>query len=144
MLVKQGVQWRRDCKGDLHVRLEPAMQGCGFARRANQPCLRMARSVRVAVPERRRRDYSRPNSGTGMPSTERQARRWACLESRPLSESASFELDSSRSYAKSVNVFVVISFVFSERGQPNAAREIAAIGFGRRRNGESNRDYSGG
>jgi len=43
--------------------------------------------------------YSRPNSGTGMPSTERfQARpTWAYLESCPLREITSFELDSSRS-----------------------------------------------
>ena len=55
----------------------------------------------LCLKKRRGVSYSRPNSGTDMPSTGRfQARPCGrAFERRPLSESVSFELDSSRSYA---------------------------------------------
>ena len=54
------------------------------------------------------RDVLTPDTGTGMPSQERFRARpcGACLESCLVSEIASFELDSSRSYAKSDCVVV--------------------------------------
>ena len=71
----------------------------------DQPCLWDGFRGRMFVPEIRRGvTYSRPNSGTDMPSKE-------SLQARPIGRAASavlgirsvsFELDSSRSYA---NVF---------------------------------------
>jgi len=70
-----------------------------------------------------------------MPSQERfRARpRGACLESRPVIEIASFELDSSRSYAKCVLVKSVFwSQCFSERGQHSRSEPgPTSAGFGK-------------
>ena len=57
--------------------------------------------VCALMPVRKKRGviYSRPNTGTDMPSKERFRARpfWACLESRPRIESVSFVLDGGRS-----------------------------------------------
>jgi hypothetical protein len=70
--------------------------------------------------------YSRPNSGTGMPSTERFRARpmWACLEPCPLREITSFELDSSRS-RKSVFRFDHIR-IFGSFGLKHGQSAIAS------------------
>jgi hypothetical protein len=61
--------------------------------------------------------YSRPTTGTGMPSTERFRARpmWACLEPCPLSEISRFVVDSSRSRK---SVFQLFKLHTSFSGHP--------------------------